>query len=115
MSMYTPQIKEEVSENATMLVVEEDGKVYRTKMPSSENNVLWLNDFHNTKENALMLESYFKDGKTLMYDDSIDSRPCYSKIVMCTRKYDDATSADSIVFYYYSSEGQLSASWWIID
>lgn len=33
MSMYTPQIKEEVSENAKMLVVEEDGKVYRTEMP----------------------------------------------------------------------------------
>ena len=30
MSMYVPEIKEEVSENAKMLVLEEDGKVYRT-------------------------------------------------------------------------------------
>lgn len=29
MSMYVPEIKEEVSENAKILVVEEDGKVYR--------------------------------------------------------------------------------------
>ena len=34
MSIYTPEIKEEVSENAKMLVVEEDGKVYQTEMPS---------------------------------------------------------------------------------
>lgn len=115
MGMYTPQIKEEVSENAKMLVIEEDGKVYRTEMPSSENNVLWLNDFHHTKENALMLESHFKDGKTLMYDGSRYSTPFYSKIVMCTREYDDATSADSIVFHHYSSNGQLGASWWAID
>ena len=36
MSMYTPQIKEEVSENAKMLVIEEDdGKVYKASMPNT--------------------------------------------------------------------------------
>lgn len=33
MSMYIPEIKEEVSENAKMLVMEEDGKIVRTGMP----------------------------------------------------------------------------------
>lgn len=42
MSMYIPEIKEEVSENAKMLVVEEDGKIYRAAMPSGGGNILML-------------------------------------------------------------------------
>lgn len=37
MSMYIPEFKEELSAEAKMLVIEEDGKVYRTGMPSGGN------------------------------------------------------------------------------
>lgn len=110
MSMYIPEIKEEVSENAKMLV-EDGGKIVRTGMPKGGSDVLWLNDFSHTPENALMLEEHFKAGKTLMYDGSNYGTPFYSRVIMCTREYDDATGADSIVFYYYGSNSQLGAFW----
>lgn len=41
MSMYVPEIKEEVSEHAKVLVVEDDGKVYRTRVPNSGVQADW--------------------------------------------------------------------------
>ena len=37
MSMYIPEFKEELSAEAKMLVIEEDGKVYKAGMPSGGN------------------------------------------------------------------------------
>lgn len=54
MSMYVPEIKEEVSENAKMLVVEEDGKVYRTEMPKGNKPVfIYLGDSGYTADEEL--------------------------------------------------------------
>lgn len=53
MSMYIPEIKEEVSENAKMLV-EDGGKVYRTGMPKND---FYYITYTNT-DDGFVLTSY---------------------------------------------------------
>lgn len=47
MSMYIPQIKEEISENAKMLIIEDDGKVYRAEIPKKQYSLLGVKIIKN--------------------------------------------------------------------
>ena len=80
MSMYIPEIKEEVSAEAKMLVVEEDGKVYKAGMQSAPIYLggVWNSEYERAE--ATLLPRYFssneeeealESGRLLNYDDAL--------------------------------------------
>ena len=75
---------------------------------------IFINNYANNRENALLLESYFKEGKKLKYE----GNDYVGDVVLCRREYDDATGDNSIVFYHFggtSNASDLSAHWMTID
>lgn len=66
MSMYVPEIKEEVSENAKMLVVEEDGKIYRAGMPSGGSYIVCVDADYKVTGDFVEAEKCLLNGGNVM-------------------------------------------------
>lgn len=69
MSMYTPQIKEKVSENAKMLIIEDDGKVYRAEMPKKTVITFKGEDYKELYVNGEYVSTGMKIGSIIEFVD----------------------------------------------